>query len=700
MSLKSSIVIRNQFTMKTQSGRGTRGTTPGKYVLRYMARDLATETVTPAKLLDVDSYITKYMARESAVESMDTIPRVKDAMYDGQKLGGVAFGYGDVSLSDEKLRLASKDIQRCFDNGHTVMKTVLSFDKEFLESHGLLDENFEYHNRGDFRSHIDQLKLRMAIMAGLDKLSRRYDDLQYVGVIQVDTANIHCHLAMVDRGAGKRRKNGFQNGSIGERGKDLLRRSIDQYLDRKQSVRMLSSSVTMDRRNVLCYVKKFAHKTMYRQGVPQFLIACLPQDRTMWRAGTSRKEMRKANAIMREYVVNILNQKGSGYSEAIADIQRYADYRSQREGLNDIARAKLIRDGQERIIEDSMNAVYGILRRIPRSELNVRTAMLASMSMDYEEMASQTVDDPMMEFGFKLRTYSSRINHHRDEYHKYRDERRVYEATEDKHPDSEALGEYLRVEAMYNAMLMVKYQYFLSFLPSDEDLEDELEELLDEKERLENLKKMRDDPAFARMSEDSAEDYGLRVYGQRGGRRVLNQRGVIQARIDAFENRVRLRERDFKDKLHDRGFDYDGSSIVKDKMYAFDEVKALDLHHLGYDFPYDIRISKVNIDRFTRMANLRYRAFMGAKDYLVRSGQELALSSLPEKDVVFMKQYADSLSGSVSLKTTRPLEVIERSRRSSTVRLGHDYLPDVNNIVRSVVNDTYSAIERDERFGG
>lgn len=47
MSLKQSVVIVSEFTVKTPDGGGSRGASPGEYVLRYMARMGATEDLTP-----------------------------------------------------------------------------------------------------------------------------------------------------------------------------------------------------------------------------------------------------------------------------------------------------------------------------------------------------------------------------------------------------------------------------------------------------------------------------------------------------------------------------------------------------------------------------------------------------------------------------------------------------------------------------
>ncbi len=683
MSLKQSVVIVNEYTVKTGSKSGSRGGTPGDYVLRYMARNLATEDITPVRLTDADTYITKYMARKSAVESLDSVPEMKVSMRKAQKNGGVAFGYGEVSLSDNRLKAVSKDIQNNFDNGKTVMKTVLSFDMDYLKEHGIIDKDFEFHNRGDFRGNIDQLKLRLAIMNGLERLSRHYDDLQYVGVIQVDTAHVHCHLAMVDRGRGHIMPDGTQRGKITEREKVSLRRGIDMWLDEKESVKMMSSSVMYDKRNALCYIKKFTHKSMSEQGFSQFLVSCLPENKNWWRASTNRKEMRKANALVREFVTGLLAEPKSGYADAVQSIERYASFRKDREGLSDNEYNKLIRDGQERVIEDCMNAVYSVVKQIPESERVVRTPMLDAMSQDYDDMAAQAVNDPMVEFGFRLRSYSSRLDYHKKEYHKYADLHKSYEDNDNSVEDSKPLDDYFQVEMLYNAMLMSKYQHFLSFLPPEEDIEDEFEELMEKKRRLRRLKQMKDDPAFKRMKPDVAEDYGIRVYGQYGGRRVKSQPNIIDARIEKLENSVNQDESDFRDKLRDCGMDYDGHGITRHNAYDFNDVKSLDLHHMGYDFPYDVQISKPNIDKFCNMAAQRYEAFEKAREYLVLSNQEDALQSLPEKDVEIMKDFADKFAAEPVLVATRPNS--GQFRKTNTIRLGRKYEEDMKAMVASTV---------------
>lgn len=66
-----------------------------------MARTGATEDLTPVRLEDTDAYITRYMARKEASETLNSVSDIKRGMKAAQGYGGLAFGYGDISLSDE-----------------------------------------------------------------------------------------------------------------------------------------------------------------------------------------------------------------------------------------------------------------------------------------------------------------------------------------------------------------------------------------------------------------------------------------------------------------------------------------------------------------------------------------------------------------------------------------------------------------------
>lgn len=682
MGLKQSIVVVSEYTVKGAGGKGSRGSSPGAYVAEYMGRALATEDLTPVQY-DIEHFTERYMARSSAVDTAVSVEGLKSDMRRLQGLGGVAFGDGDISLSHQKFRRLSRRLQSDFDSGKTVMKTVLSFDEEYLRENGIIDQGFTCEKQGDYRGNLDQLKLRLAIMNGLEKMSRHYDDLSYVGVIQVDTMHVHCHLAMVDRGRGTLARDGTQKGKISQSAMRDLRRGIDMFLDEKQSMRMMTSNITQDKRNALCYIKQFTHEKMYEQGAPQFLIACLPKNKNWWRAGTNREEMRKANQLVREMVLEVFEDPASGYTEAIRHIEAYAAMRMRNEDLTGLEYRQLFETGREKLIEDCMNGVYAVLKRIPDEELEVQTPLMDAMSLDYDDMAAKAKDDPMVEFGFKLRSYSTRLQHHKAETAKYHEAVKVYEQQQaTASPASVALYEFFKEEEEYNAMLMAKYQHFLGFLPADDEYEDEYSELLERRRRHRRLVSLYNDPSPRRMSADRAEDYGLRVHQTRGGRYLTFNPSIIEARVNQSELDLQRRTEDFELRLSLYGLIMDENGIKRGVRYPFDDVKALDIHHLSYDFPNDFMISKPNVDKFIERTDKRVELFEAARTYLEQSGQGDQVGALPVQDVEVMKQVADRLRISPELSSSRR-RFGGRGHDSHTIRLDVDYTQDMKAAIKS-----------------
>ena len=692
MGLKQSVVIVNEFTFKTQNG-GTRGGTPGDYVRRYMARDGATEDLTPV-CKDTENFVMRYMTRKDAVDNAQSIAGLKNDMRDIQGDGGIAFGYGEMSLSHSKLKAASKDIQKNFDNGKTVMKTVLSFDENYLRKYGIIDENFKFKRKGDYRGHIDQMKLRMAIMNGMKKLGRFYDDLQYVGVIQVDTKHVHCHLAMVDRGKGHLMPDGTQRGKIDEKAKQAIRRGIDMYLDEAQSVKMMSANVEHDRRNTVCFVKKYTHKIIENRGFSQFMLACLPENRSLWRAGSNRKEMKKANALVRDYVEELLQLPDSGYTEALRKVDVYAKNRVKNEDLTGKEYRVLYQRGQKRIIEESMNCVYSVLKQIPQEELKVRTPLMEVMALPYEDMADEVDSDPMIEFGFKLRSYKSRLDHHKREKHKYHEAVEEYKQREQRGETDESsipLFEYLKEEEEYNAKLLAKYQHFLRFIPPDEEYLDGFDELIAYDRRITNFKRMLRDTSMKRMNCDNAEVYGRKVYGEEGGRFISTDYEKLEHRLELMTNKFENMRNEYKLKLEDYGMNLSNDNeIQKTPVYEFDDVKALDIHHLLYDFPYDFKISAMNIDAFTQAAEKRYEKFQGAKEYLIKSGQSEALDVFPEADIELQKSTSDKFKNDAIFRTKRDVSLQTRQATKTVALDAAFYIKqekEIKNVIKTAIAD-------------
>lgn len=700
MSLKQSIIVVNEYTVKSKTGKGSRGGTPGSYVTRYMARELATEPLAPIRRQRTDDFILRYMARDSATEAAVSRPDIKNRFKASQGAGGVAFGYGQVSLSDDELKAASADIQEWFDKGHTVLKTVLSFDQEYLRKHGIIPKDFVCTKKGDYRGHLDQMKLRLAVMRGLERMeSAFYDDLRYVGVIQVDTEHVHCHLAMVDAGRGTVTPDGTQRGKINAPAKAMLRRGMDAWLDEKQTVRHMSSAVGYERRNVITFVKRWAHQQMLREALPQFLIACLPEDRRLWRAGTNHASMNKPNRIVRQLVEEVLARPESPLPQAMEQVYDYANHRREAESLTAGQWRRLVNDGREKIIERGINGVYGLLRALPDDLLRVRTPMLDVMGMDYGEVAARAAEtsqqgkqDDLLGFSFRLRSYSTRLQHHREKRAEYHENARVWERADDAgiaSVSSRALYDFYLEEEGYHARCAAKYQKFLSFASTETQWQGKWEKVAEYGEHLLSLESLRRDGSLRKMKDpDQAEQLGRDIYGQAGGH-LLTIRG--KAGTDVLDDRIARMRRSYEGRIAElraelasqglkleitsdpEGKSPDVGAISAGAEYDFDEVKGLDLHHMRYDFSTDVEVGTKARKQFIQWARSRMLHCSRAVAYLKASGQADLIENMPVADVQAMNDLADKVSGDTRAVLPSEVAALSRKRevlrRSRTVRL-------------------------------
>ncbi|MFD9867491.1 relaxase MobL [Streptomyces niveus] len=679
--MKQDIIVVNEFSVPLPGGKGSRGATPGDYVTRYMAREQATESLAPIQRLRTDDFIMRYVARESAVEPAGIsrgAARHEKRQAEGN--GGVAFGYGSVSLSDEQLRAAAKEIQQHFENGKTVLKTVLSFDEEYLRKRKIVDEDFHCEARGDYRGHIDQMKLRMAIMHGLERMgsgTSGFDDLRYVGVIQVDTEHVHCHLAMVDGGRGQVTKSGTQRGKLLDRHKSRLRRGVDAWLGEKQAVAHLSSSVGYERRNVTTFIKRWAHKQIGAEFVPQFLLACLPADRTLWRASSNDASMRKANQLAAELVKEQLDRAGSPMPEAMGRIVAYANERRAKESLSTEEWRKLVAQGRTQIMERAVNGVYQVLRAIPETELRMHTPRLEIRGMDYQQTAvlaagrqgdDENAGTDLASFGFRLRSYASRLHHHQGRAWVYRDLAHRWERTGKSDvaaQDSRSLHDFYQFEADYHRRLMSKYRHFLPRL-KDAGQWHRQQDVWAYGQQLLSLMALRMDASLQLMEDaEEAEHLGRAIYSQSGGR-LLTEGKRGRAVLDA---RIRTMKQSYAQKLDRLRVDLASSGLVlrawssaegrvltetdtvstdfkiaAGAVHDFNEVKALDLHHLGYDFVTDVEIGPQARRTFVETTRDRRRLLLAAMDYLDRSGRAEAIPALPVDDVAAMARVSRELT--------------------------------------------------------
>lgn len=732
--LKSSIVVVNQYTISDSSGRGgSRGGTPGAYVTRYMAREDAIEQISPVARTDLDDFVTKYMARADAVETVMADHRnghlvMADAPttrgYDAPTLaarrvqrsvrralrragpnglsraelaerlssgpgdGGVAFGHAGVSLSHERLHADAAMIQDLFDAGHTVLKTVISFDHDYLVSNGLVPGEMALDSsgavpRGGYRGNLDQLKLRMAVMEGLGRMARLggFDDLRYVGVIQVDTAHVHCHLALVDAGRGRLAADGTQRGKLSAADMGVLRRGLDDCLDRHQRVAHLSSAVGHERRNVAAYVKRWAYESLSLSARAQFVLACLPADRRLWRAASNATEMLKPNRLVRTLVTEHLARPGSPLPAAMEQVRDYAEQRRIREGLSRAEYQRLIDDGRERMMVQACNGVYTVLASVADDELTVSTPMLSVMSADLDELVSAVAEESGRtrdrgrsdeinagQFALRLRAYTERCERHRALREEYLLRARAWERADEAGaaaPGSEAMHRHYLVEADYHGRCLSKYQYYLDLTTADTgEWASQWATVESYGRALSGLRALRADKSLMKMSNpQAAEQLGREIYGQHGGALMAATgpegqagRAILDSRLESMGKRYRRQVDELvsawrasgpgvRIRLAPPGTDRHeheqtvtpgvAGAMVTDPYadpgaavlvttapeHPFELVKGLDMHELGLDWPTDQEVGPRCAARHEQMSTRRASALDSAAAWMIATGQ-------------------------------------------------------------------------------
>ena len=505
---------------------------------------------------------------------------------------------------------------------------------------------------------------------------------------------------MVDKGVGKLVDNGEQKGKITQRAMNQFRRGVDLELDNQKSIQYMASHFQAEKRNVKSFVKKMSYIAIDEHGLGQLMLAALPDNSNLWRADSNDKRMIKANRLAREFVRNIFNKDESGYREAQAGVLAYVNKRAEREDLSDKEQQYLIGRGYKQIEDKAINSVYETLRQYRDNDFKVHTRMLDIAVSDLDQLASQR-DDPLAQFGYRLRSYSSRRKHHMEEKHKYKKLVSELESKSDRNEVADAFLEFYRHEMLYNAQLQAKYQTFLSFLPKRNEFEQDVRDLIDYERRMIDLERMINDKSMRRMKPENAETFGYSTYGQHGGKYVaLKNTSILEARLDVMRDTFKRHESDLSDKLFDAGFklvrDVDRFSLVPDLPYKFNDVKALDLHHLGYDFLYDADVSVTNVTKFVLMAKERSMLYDKVEYYLKNTEQEDVLSQFDGEDIRLMADYADKLALNPVVKS----EVVESGELEiahDTISLERDLESELLNIIHNVMKEDvdFDSIDRE-----
>lgn len=601
--LAKEIVIVNEFSIPEKSrGKtfGSRGSTPGEYVLRYMARDRASETLAPIKLDALDDFVVHYMARAGASEALgyqDSLPRT---LMDVSDRGGLSFGHIDeftepsVSFSESELKSVSSYIQSGFEGGHTALKTVISFDEEYLRQMGCLDETFIHTHRGDWLGHIDQAKMRSAINAGVASMCDNMDAPVWCGVIQGDTDHLHCHLVIMDMGRGRLSKDGTQKGKLSVYMRRKFRSAFDERVRSLLPMKCVSQEYTREVENVKSYVRQSAYKDLASAAEMQTLVAELPDDDALWHAESKHVRMRRPNRIAYQMIDRFLD------SHVGCVVLLWQDVHRRLKAMIADAKERTRRYIQyrKRMVFECMNALYDA----------VRDAVLPKRLMQDAEKSAVTGAAKGV-FGACIVRFQFVRKRLSEVYRNYREAHRIREAGIDDVDQkvSGGYGQYIAATETYNRALVDKYQYEAQIAPDYTEVDRTFKQFVELSDDLFNLcgfeEYLREHP----MSSSAAEEFGRSHFGLSGAGVAISDPATFTSRLARMRHLMDTKLEKLEDACVRCGCHVVESNgtyeLIHRPQSEYKDVCALDAHiDSGREYP------KMSLEAAQRCALWRRRA--------------------------------------------------------------------------------------------
>lgn len=470
-------MIVNDFTNQYHHGHGT---TPGAFLMRYIARHGATEPMTPENEDTLDSFVLRYMNRKDATERAEhqrSSAGLVSKDLDYSPLSGRAFGNLGDSYSEDELKDAADKVQDLWDQGHTVQKMVVSFRTEYLIQNGLLPSDFMMDQRGAAKGKLDQMKLRHALNQGMERYTKKagFENPVWTGSVQVDTLHVHAHIVVVDNtekiNVKRMMPNGEERGKLHDNEKQALRLGINHELQDMSKIHQLHYQADLNRSNVLDNVDDFLSNQRIVDDQLAQVIASLPKNRSLWAMNSHAKVMRKPNELMHNYVDALCDHYGSqiGYDNAVDTIKTYADEKVR---VDSGQTQDYINRGVNDLKDRIGNHIYYMMRdRVGEDDLTRSTPFIKQEAEDTDEIVeelkqkNQNHDDDidMLLYSYRLGTYGDRMSNHSEKNKEYHDAMKDYQNQAAKNqvdPASIALYDHLKMEARYHQHVLDKYRYF------------------------------------------------------------------------------------------------------------------------------------------------------------------------------------------------------------------------------------------------
>lgn len=321
MGLKQSIVMKVEFTNKYQAGN--HGSTPGKFITRYISRMDAAEPMTS---LDLDTNIEpilqfkrRYDVRDgisdkSIIEyanSVDFFNKVRKQ----ESLDGKAFGVNGLSYSNKQTRAVAKQVQGLYDDGHSVSKLVFSFSHDYMTRHKMVDDSYENHGYGSLHGRVDQLRVRQAVSDAMNTLTTEGDYVNpvWIATIHSNTDDLHVHCVLADDVDLDKSNRLVPNqlakqdyGFVTPTQSKKFRQAMDRKFRELDTMAVFQQEQPSDSLNLDLGGKKIAYSHYRINTTLQKLTASLPKDTNKWDTFAEPELMKRPNEWLHTYITEIM----------------------------------------------------------------------------------------------------------------------------------------------------------------------------------------------------------------------------------------------------------------------------------------------------------------------------------------------------------------------------------------------------------
>lgn len=475
---KDSIVVKNQFTTKYKAGYGS---TVGVFFAKYINREDATESLLPNTTNDLESILLRYDNRKqitkSAIRGKYDLSYLHEHLSD--KSGGRAFSNEKISLSSDDVVVLSQMLQDLWSDGHTVQKMVVSFRLDYLKDLNIVPQDLKINKRGDYKGHVDQLKLRLALQNTLKDFTKDYVNPVYVGAIQLDTLQVHAHILIVDNcDLSKSNRLVKRDGIWQERGKyrqselNNFKTTLNYQLELSKDAKSFYLQPVLEHENIYNNMSTLTSRYYSTDIQLQRILLSLPKDKDLWYMACDDKSMIYPKKLVSEYVDDSIKT----YDKALHFDELYNKLRTK--ALKMKRPLQYLQQQVNKVKTKLGDSVLSTLKNVVDTVTTAtRSNFLKFQARSNNEIKrfAEVTKNGWVKFNYKLDKFKNRLKKHLDSFDDYSQQIAVFDLeaqTNNVSDEAYDLRNYYEIQRDYHAALVDKYHYFLPYTFAQGNLSD------------------------------------------------------------------------------------------------------------------------------------------------------------------------------------------------------------------------------------